>query len=382
MIRKKEKLKYSRCLIRYESLVRSGIIDRDEAQLTVLKWLDSLMTLLDSSLTRNNIIHKDKWIYKLLYKRNVPNKLGIYLYGGVGTGKSMLMDIFYNEVSFKNKLRIHFHSFMQNTHDRINSARVSGASDPISVVANEISSSVSVLCFDEFQITDIADAMIVGRLFSNLIRAGTFIVTTSNIHPNDLYMDGLNRDLFIPFIELFKNRMHVIELDALKDYRKEKLSGRQTYFAPINSANRKGFDKIWNYLVVEQPQVLELKVKGRKVTLEQHSNGVGRSTFNHLCGTPLGALDYLIICENIKVLFVEEIPILSKMGMDSAKRFVTLIDTLYDNRTQIICLADQEPEMLYPCGKGSFEFKRTVSRLYEMQSEDWISGIDKEKEIL
>ena len=375
MIRKKEKLESSRCLIRYEDLVRNGSIKLDEAQLSVINRLDTLMALIDSSLNRNHIIHKDKWIYKLLYKSNVPKKLGFYLYGGVGTGKSMLMDIFYNEVLSKNKLRIHFHSFMQNTHDRINDARVGGVGDPINTVANEISKSVSVLCFDEFQITDITDAMIVGRLFSNLIKRGTFIVTTSNRHPNELYKDGLNRELFIPFIDLFRNRLHVVELDVLKDYRKEKLSGGQTYFSPINNANRRGFDKIWGSLVVEQPEILELKVKGRTVTLEKHSNGVGRTTFHHLCGNPLGALDYLIICENIKVLFVEGIPILSKLGMDSAKRFVTLIDTLYESRTQIICLADQKPEMLYPFGKGSFEFERTVSRLYEMQSEDWISGI-------
>ena len=378
MIRKKEKLVCSRCLTRYKVLVRSGLIDLDDAQLSVLNRLDSLMTLTDSLLGKNNILNKYKWIYKLLYNRNRPKQLGIYIYGGVGTGKSMLMDIFYKEVRCKNKLRIHFHLFMQNTHDRINNARVNGFSDPISTVANEISKRVSVLCFDEFQITDITDAMIVGRLFSSLISKGIFIVSTSNRHPDDLYTDGLNRDLFVPFIELFKKRLEILELDSSKDYRKEKLSGCQTYFTPINRTSKKQFDEIWSSLVVDQPEALKLIVKGRTVRLAQHSNGVGRSTFSQLCGSPLGALDYLIICENIKVLFVEEIPILSKMGMDSAKRFVTLIDTLYENRKQIICLADEKPEMLYPSGKGAFEFERTVSRLYEMQSDDWISGINDE----
>ena len=363
------------CLLRYQSLVESGAIESDQAQCKVVDRLDQILEPINSLVARKPKIYRDWWRLKLKQKKHAQGTLGLYLYGGVGTGKSMLMDLFYNEVTTDKKLRTHFHSFMQDTHRRINKARREEINDPIRAVAANIAKTVSVLCFDEFQITDITDAMIVGRLFSKLIQRGTFIVTTSNRHPNDLYKDGLNRELFIPFIELFKNRLYIVELDVLKDYRKEKLSGGQTYFSPINGANRKGFDKIWSSLVVEQPEILELKVKERTVTLEKHSNGVGRATFHHLCGNPLGALDYLIICENIKVLFIEGIPILSKMGMDSAKRFVTLIDTLYENRIQIICLADQKPEMLYPSGKGSFEFERTVSRLYEMQSEDWISKI-------
>ena len=379
MIRKKEKLEFSRCLMRYEGLVRSGSVILDKAQLSIINRLDALMELIDSSLINNNIIHKDKWIYKLLYKSNVPKKLGLYLYGGVGTGKSMIMDIFFIEVRSKKKLRTHFHSFMQETHERINNSREKGERDPITVVANEISQNVEVLCFDEFQITDITDAMIVGRLFSALIAKETFIITTSNRHPDDLYKDGLNRQLFIPFIDLLKNRLNVIELHAQKDYRRDKLSRSQIYFWPINQVMREGFDKIWKSFIVEPPKELKLQIKGRIITLPKYSNGVGRSSFNELCGGPLGVLDYLTICKNIKILFVEEIPILTEMGMDSAKRFVALIDTLYESRIKIICLAQAKPEMLYPTGKGSFEFDRTVSRLYEMQSDEWI--VDRDADI-
>ena len=376
MIKKVEKVEHSRCLIRYKALVKTGTIDLDEAQLVVLKRLDSLLNLIELSPNKYQLIDAHFWIHKIFKTKNMPQELGLYLYGGVGTGKSMLMDIFFNEVRSKRKLRTHFHSFMQKTHESINNARHFGSTDPISVVVSEISKEDSVLCFDEFQITDITDAMLVGRLFTDLISRGTFIVATSNRPPDDLYKDGLNRKLFFPFIELLKERLHIMELNALRDYRREKLFASEIYFEPINDFNRKAFNKIWCSLVVEPANALEIRIKGRTVKLARYSNGVGRCSFNDLCGCALGALDCLIICENVKVLFIEDIPKLDPMGMDSAKRFVTLIDTLYENRIKIICLAEKKPEMLYASGKGSFEFERTISRLYEMQSEDWIMGMD------
>tara|TARA_A100001011_G_scaffold51820_1_gene49903 strand:- start:541 stop:1686 length:1146 start_codon:yes stop_codon:yes gene_type:complete len=379
MRQKKDVVQVARCAQNYGSLVKSGVIDSDKAQLAVLDQLDSFLTLTDTLPRTKKIIHSKSWFFKLLKVRDVSKALGFYIYGGVGTGKSMIMDIFFIEVRSKKKLRTHFHSFMQETHERINNSREKGERDPITVVANEISQNVEVLCFDEFQITDITDAMIVGRLFSALIAKETFIITTSNRHPDDLYKDGLNRQLFIPFIDLLKNRLNVIELHAQKDYRRDKLSRSQIYFWPINQVMREGFDKIWKSFIVEPPKELKLQIKGRIITLPKYSNGVGRSSFNELCGGPLGVLDYLTICKNIKILFVEEIPILTEMGMDSAKRFVALIDTLYESRIKIICLAQAKPEMLYPTGKGSFEFDRTVSRLYEMQSDEWI--VDRDADI-
>ena len=368
--------RFSRCMDRYQFLVESGLIESDEDQICLLERLDLFLNLVEPSHPEKYMQFRKFWPSKLLKPAKISEKLGIYIHGGVGTGKSMLMDIFYSELSSKNKLRTHFHSFMQDTHDQINSARIKGFADPISTVAKEISRNVSVLCFDEFQITDITDAMLVGRLFSILIGKGTFIIITSNRHPDDLYKDGLNRKLFLPFIDLLKKRLQVADLNACKDYRRAKLSGRRMYFSPINNIMREEFDNTWFSLAIKPYKPLNLSVKGRTVKLSQHSNGVLRCSFTELCGTPLGALDYLKICENIKVLFIEYIPILSSMGADSAKRFVTLIDTLYEKRIKVICLAEQKPEMLYPTGKGSFEFERTISRLYEMQSENWIAGFE------
>jgi cell division protein ZapE len=362
-----------RCSRHYSALVKSGFIKQDRAQLVVLKRLDYLANLIESDKLDKKITNPSWWLTKLKKRSSAQVAIGIYLYGGVGTGKSMLMDIFYDEVCLKKKLRTHFHEFMQDIHSRINCEREKGTLDPISSVAIKISKTVSILCFDEFQITDITDAMIVGRLFSKLIQLGTYIVTTSNRHPDDLYQHGLNRELFLPFIKLFKKKLLVVELNTSNDYRREKLSGQDIFLSPINKNTRESFNKIWNLLVVEPCSSLELRFKSRTIQLPKFCNGVGRSSFNNLCGSALGALDYLMICKHIRVLFIEDIPILNKMQMDSAKRFVILVDTLYENRIKIICLAAEVPERLYTKGKGSFEFERTVSRLYEMQSNEWTS---------
>ena len=364
-----------RCLGHYEALVRRKELKFDKAQIDVLEKLDNILTLIGSKKADKKTINPFRWRMKLKKKSPAPGKIGLYLYGGVGTGKSMLMDIFYEEVCSNKKLRSHFHKFMQDIHESINIERKKGILDPINSVAIKISKAVSILCFDEFQITDITDAMLVGRLFEKLIQRGTYIVTTSNRHPDDLYQHGLNRQLFIPFIELFKENLIVMELNTAKDYRRQKLSGKKIFLSPINQKTREEFNKIWSSLVVEPCSFLELSFKSRTIQLPKYYNGVARSSFNNLCGSAMSALDYLMICKHIKVLFIEDIPILNQTQMDSAKRFVTLIDTLYENRVKIICLAKEIPEKLYTKGRGSFEFERTVSRLYEMQSKDWISGI-------
>ena len=364
-----------KCLGHYEALVKRKKLKFDKAQIGVLETLDDILTEIESKKVDKKITNPSWWRLKFKKKPSPPVKIGLYLYGGVGTGKSMLMDIFYEEVRSNKKLRLHFHKFMQEIHESINVERKKGILDPINSVATKLSESVSILCFDEFQITDITDAMLVGRLFEKLIQRGTYIVTTSNRHPDDLYQHGLNRQLFIPFINLFKENLLVLELNTSNDYRRQKLSGQDIFLWPINQKTRENFNKIWLSLVVEPCSSLELSFKSRTIQLPKFYNGVARSSFDNLCGSALSALDYLMICKHTKVLFIEDIPILNQTQTDSAKRFVTLIDTLYENRVKIICLANEIPEKLYTKGKGSFEFERTVSRLYEMQSKDWISGI-------
>ena len=364
-----------KCLGHYEALVRRKELKFDKAQIDVLERLDDILAVIGSEKNDKKITSLLWWRKKLKKKSSLPVKIGLYLYGGVGTGKSMLMDIFYEEVHSNKKLRSHFHKFMQEIHESINIERKKGVFDPIDSVATKISKTVSILCFDEFQITDITDAMIVGRLFEKLIQRGTYIVTTSNRHPDNLYEDGLNRQLFIPFIEFFKEKLLVVELNTSNDYRRQKLSGRDIYLSPINQKTRENFNKIWLSLVVEPCSSLKLSFKSRTIQLPKFYNGVALSSFDNLCGSAMSALDYLTICNHIKVLFIEDIPIISQTQTDLAKRFVTLVDTLYENRVKIICLANEIPEKLYTNGKGSFEFERTVSRLYEMQSKDWISGI-------
>ena len=364
-----------KCLGQYEALVKRRQLKFDIAQIDILERFDDILEVIESKKVDKKITNRLWRRMKFKKKPSAPTKIGLYLYGGVGTGKSMLMDIFYAEVRSNKKLRSHFHKFMQEIHESINDERKKGILDPINAVATKLSESVSILCFDEFQITDITDAMLVGRLFEKLIQRGTYIITTSNRHPDDLYQHGLNRQLFIPFIKLFKENLLVVKLNTSNDYRRQKLSGQDIFLWPINQKTRENFNKIWLSLVVEPCYALELSFKSRTIRLPKFYNGVARSSFDNLCGSAMSALDYLMICKHIKLLFIEDIPILNQTQMDSAKRFVTLVDTLYENRVKIICLANETPEKLYTKGKGSFEFERTVSRLYEMQSKDWISGI-------
>ncbi|MGB1209089.1 MAG: cell division protein ZapE, partial [Paracoccaceae bacterium] len=295
---------------------------------------------------------------------------GVYLWGGVGRGKSMLMDLFVEAVDVP-KRRVHFHAFMQEIHTGMHAARQRGVDDALAPVAKSVAESVRLLAFDEMQITDITDAMIVGRLFEALFAAGVVIVTTSNRVPGDLYKNGLNRQLFLPFIALIEDRMQVMELASPRDHRQGRLSGAEVYFAPNGPEARAAMDAIWTDLTQGQSDVLHLHVKGRVVELPQFHNGVARVPFFELCGRPLGPADYLKLAESVRVLMVEDIPRLSRTNFNEAKRFVTLIDALYEARVRLIASAAAQPEMLYMEGEGSFEFERTASRLREMQAAEW-----------
>ena len=282
----------------------------------------------------------------------------------------MLMDLFVDAVDVPCR-RVHFHAFMQEIQADLHRLRQKNIEDPIKPVAKAVSDQVRVLAFDEMQITDITDAMIVGRLFEQLFAAGTTIVTTSNRIPDDLYKDGLNRQLFLPFIELLKDRMVVRELASDRDHRQDRLAGTQVFFTPADAASRASINALWEELTHGLEETLTLHVKGRDVTLPRYHNGVARTSFYDLCGRMLGPADYLKLAETVRVLIIEEIPRLSRNNFNEAKRFVTLIDALYEAKVKLVASAAAEPEMLYVEGTGSFEFERTASRLREMQAADW-----------
>lgn len=344
----------------YQAAVDSGTLQSDDAQLAVLPELERVRAALSKPVKRG------------LFRKTPDAVRGLYMWGGVGRGKSMLMDLLYDQVDAP-KQRRHFHAFMQWVHAEMTLARKRGVDDAITPVAEKLAGAVRFLAFDEMQITDITDAMLVGRLFEALFAAGVVVVTTSNRPPDDLYKDGLNRQLFTPFIALIKDKMVVHELASATDYRQDRLAGTETYFTPNDASARAAIDQVWTGLSEGKSEALTLHVKGREVVLPQFHNGVARVKFFDLCGKPLGAADYLALAEAVRVLILEDIPALSRHNFNEAKRFVTLIDALYEGKVQLICSAAAIPEMLYVEGTGTFEFERTASRLREMQSDDWIS---------
>jgi len=343
----------------YDQRVADGSLTPDPAQMAILPQFDRIRTAL---------LTPEK---KGFFKRAPEPPKGLYLWGGVGRGKSMLMDMFAQNMRDVPTRRVHFHAFMQEIHNAMHEVRKTGVDDAIAPVAADIAATVRLLAFDEMQITDITDAMIVGRLFQALFSAGVVVVTTSNRPPDDLYKDGLNRSIFLPFIELIKDRMEVEELISLHDYRQDRLAGAQSYFTPVNAESRAAMDAVWDDLAGGAGEELIIRVKGRDVAIPQFRNGIARAGFHALCGKPLGAADYLALAEAIRVLMLDSIPCLGRSNFNEAKRFVTLIDALYEAKVRLICSAAAPPEMLYLEGEGTFEFERTASRLREMQAEDW-----------
>lgn len=355
----------------YDTRVAEGLLRPDPAQRAALVRLETLRETLEANpKPRSGLLAR-------FFKQPEPTgKQGIYLWGGVGRGKSMLMDLFFQHAPTAQKRRVHFHAFMQEVQSALHEARKTGVEDAIKPVAETIARDLRLLCFDEMQITDITDAMIVGRLFEKLFAAGVIIVTTSNRHPKDLYKDGLNRQLFLPFIKLIEDRLEVDQLDAMTDYRQDRLAGTQVYFAPLGAEATRAIDAVWHDLTGGRQEELCLEVKGREVRLPRYWAGMARASFWDLCGKPLGPADYLALVGAVKLLVLEGIPRLDATKFNEAKRFVTLIDALYEGHVRLIASAEDIPERLYLEGAGSFEFERTASRLREMQGAEWGTGRD------
>jgi cell division protein ZapE len=349
----------------FEARVAQGTLRPDPAQHAVLPLLEDVRLFLEAQPPRRT------GLFSGLFSRPATAPKGLYLWGGVGRGKSMLMDLFHAATDTPAKRRVHFHAFMQDVHRGMHAARKTEVEDPLAPVAQAVIDDTRLLCFDEMQITDITDAMIVGRLFQMLLDAGVVIVTTSNRPPQDLYKTGLNRALFLPFIDLIQQRLQVVELESPTDYRQHRLTGAQVWFTPAGRA-RTAIDAIWADLTGGAVgEVLRLPVNGRTVELPRFANGTGRASFWDLCAKPLGPADFLAIAASVRVLILEDIPQLSASNYNEAKRFVTLIDALYEAKVRLIASAADEPERLYIEGTGSFEFERTASRLREMQAVDW-----------
>jgi len=353
----------SAIITEYDRRIDSGILKPDAAQRAVAAMLDTLAEDLKTAAPTGLLAR---------FKKTPPAPKGLYIHGEVGRGKTMVMDLFHAVVGVTPKRRVHFHAFMQEVHKRLHAARQSHTQDAIAPVAKAIAKEARLLCLDEMQVTDIADAMIVGRLFEGLLAHGTTIVTTSNLKPDDLYRNGLNRQLFLPFIKLIGQRLDVVSLDSPTDYRLGRVKAHETFLTPISPETDARLQDLWVRLTDTgrgEPQ--DIDVLGRKLHVPQAAHGCARFTFTDLCEKPLGPPDYLALAHNFQILFLEHIPALNPERRNEARRFVLLIDTLYDGKVRLVATSAQAPESIYPEGDHAFEFGRTVSRLKEMQSASW-----------
>ncbi len=360
--------------------MRSEAIERDPAQVRIVRRLDALAT----ALAEHRLARKSSTLGWLFGKRkpSEPPK-GLYIWGSVGRGKTMLMDLFFEALPVRRKRRVHFHAFMADVHERIHAWRqalkrgeVSG-DDPIRPVAASLAEEAWVLCFDEFAVTDIADAMILGRLFTALFELDVVVVATSNVEPDRLYESGLNRTLFLPFIRLLQQHMEVMRLDARTDFRMEKLAGSLVYHVPAGEAARAALDQAFRRLTGRpRGDQVTLTVKGHPVEVPEAAGGVARFAFADLCAKPLGAGDYLALAQRFHTIILEGVPRMGLAQRNEAKRFITLVDALYDRRVKLLASAEAEPPELYRAdtGREAFEFDRTVSRLIEMRSEEYLAA--------
>jgi cell division protein ZapE len=362
----------------YQALVFSGAIEPDAAQEEVAEAFADL----ERRLARYKPLRKQGLFGRLFADKDGAPPRGLYVHGEVGRGKTMLMDMFFQQSPVEHKRRAHFHEFMAEVHERIYGFRQNVArgeianGDVIALTAASIFEDAWLLCFDEFHVTDIADAMILGRLFARLFELGTVVVATSNVAPDDLYKGGLNRALFLPFIAQISEHMDVLQLDARTDFRLEKLAGVKMWLVPADVAADAALDKAWTSMTGNAPcKPREISIKGRILHVPCSADGVARFSFADICEKPLAASDYLRLAHDYHTIMIGRIPVMDYAERNAAKRFITLIDTLYDNGVKLIASAEADPLSLYVANEGNEanEFKRTSSRLIEMSSETYLA---------
>jgi cell division protein ZapE len=350
----------------YQEKIEGGAIKPDEAQAGLARKLDELAMALE-----NHEPRPTGFLARLIKPNNGPPPKGLYIQGDVGRGKTMLMDMFCATADIEPKRRVHFHAFMQDIHARLHAAR-RHSKDPLNDVAQAVAGEAALLCLDEMQIADIADAMIVGRLFEILLERGSVVVTTSNLKPADLYTDGLNRQLFLPFIRLIEEKLDVVTLASPTDYRLGRVKAWETFIHPLGPEADRKLQELWERLTdTEKGAPKTLDLLGRKLVVPEAAHGTARFSFTELCEAPLGPPDYLAIARTFGTVFIEHIPALTPRHRNPSKRFILLIDTLYDAQIRLVASAATPPEALYSEGHPAREFARTVSRLKEMQSASW-----------
>ena len=349
---------------RYKARVAGGELKYDALQEAAAKRLQTLAHAL------NHYRHGKRRFFFA-----PPPPKGLYIWGDVGRGKSMLMDLFFETVTLGAKRRIHFNAFMTDVHAHIHAERQNGsAKDPIPPVARAIAKDAALLCFDEFQVTDVADAMILGRLFEHLFELGVVVVATSNTAPRRLYEGGLNRQLFLPFIAQIEARLDAVELNGTKDYRMQRMAGLDLYITPLGPETDAKMEAAWARLTEGAPgEAATLKVLGRDVAVPRAAGGVARFSFEELCAQPLAAANFLTIARTYHTVLIDHIPVLGPEKRNEARRFVLLIDTLYDEAATLVCTAAAPADKLYASGDGAEAFRRAVSRLTEMQSADYLN---------
>jgi cell division protein ZapE len=365
---------------RYAAALAAGKVERDTAQVAMVEKLARL----ESRIVERRLARKSSslgWLFASRGKTDAAVK-GLYIFGDVGRGKTMLMDLFFEASPVQRKRRAHFHEFMIDVHERVHGFRQKmkvgeyAGEDPIELTAKALAREAWLLCFDEFHVTDIADAMILGRLFAQLFERGIVMVATSNVPPEEQYRDGLNRALFVPFIHLLEEHMEIVQLASRADFRLEKLAGMRVWYVPADAAADAALDDAWRRLTAGNGGAAqELALKGRTVHVPRAAMGVARFSFHDLCEQPLAAADYLRIAHEYHTIILDHVPVMTFDNRNAAKRFIILIDTLYDINVKLIASAEAEPDALYRADEGfeAQEFKRTASRLIEMRSQAFLA---------